>query len=133
MAVPEPKHLLIVRSHFQSHPSAGPVVRAMEPLSPYSWARGLLTPTILASLAPTFSSHSLNSLGQDFWWWCGVGGICAVVNLCFTPAAQCGGITVQTPLSLTYFSCFGACTRPLLPCILARNTWLQQSNLLMGL
>lgn len=64
MAVPKPKRLLIVRSHFQSHPSAGPAVRATEPLSPYRQVRGLLTPTILAPPAPNFSSPPLNSLGQ---------------------------------------------------------------------
>ncbi len=60
-------------------------------------------------------------------------GIRAVVNLCFTPAAQCGGVTVQAPLSLIYFRCFGACTKPPLPCILARSTWLQHWNLSRGL
>lgn len=120
MAVPKPKRLLIVRSHFQSHPSAGPAVRATEPLSPYRQVRGLLTPTILAPPAPNFCSPPLNSSGQDIG-----GGIHAVVNLCFTPAAQCGGVTVQAPLSLIYFRCFGACTRPPLPCVPARSTWLQ--------
>lgn len=54
--MPKPKHLLIVRSHFQSHPSAGPAVRAKGPLSPYRWVRGPFTPTILAPPAPNFSS-----------------------------------------------------------------------------
>ncbi len=88
MAVPESKRLLIVRSHFQSHPSAGPALRATEPLSPYRRVRGPLTPTISA---PDFSSLPLNSSGHDFGGRWGGGCIRAVVNLCFTPAAQCGG------------------------------------------
>jgi len=125
MAVPESKRLLIVRSHFQSHPSAGPALRATEPLSPYRRVRGPLTPTISA---PDFSSLPLNSSGHDFGGRWGGGCIRAVVNLCFTPAAQCGGVTVQAPLSLIYFRCFGACTRPALPCILDRSPWLSTEN-----
>lgn len=76
MAVPKPKRLLIVRSHFQSHPSAGPAVRATEPLSPYRQVRGLLTPTILAPPAPNFCSPPLNSSGQD------IGGVFMLLLTC---------------------------------------------------